>query len=322
MDVLTDILNSAGLRKSLLARHAFYEPWAMRMPCSKSMGFHLVTHGEAWVRAPRFPAPLRLERGDIILLNRGFDHEVATAPDTPVLEHPGPDPFAGPARPAHPDQAPLAVVVCGVYQFQTEPIHPFFAELPEVIVLRASSIASHSPLHAAQQLLSAELAQAGHGTESVVKALVDVMFHYILRDWLNGEGRDKGSWSGVLRDRHLHPAIQAMHALPASDWSLEALAGVAGLSRAAFAQRFKRVAGDTPAHYLTRIRIQRAMDMLRSTEENLERIAEHVGYRDAFVFSKAFKRLQGVSPRDFRRSVREEPAAAARACSSVLSRFS
>jgi AraC-like DNA-binding protein len=49
------------------------------------------------------------------------------------------------------------------------------------------------------------------------------------------------------------------------------------------------------------------MDMLRSTEENLESIAERVGYRDPFVFSKAFKRLQGTSPGNFRKSLRENP---------------
>lgn len=307
MDVLTDILASAGLRKSLLARHAFYEPWAVRMPCDKSMGFHLLTHGEAWIRAPHFQAPLKMERGDIVLINRGFDHEVATHPKAKVQAVASSAPFAGPA---HPDRNPLAVVVCGVYQFLTDPIHPLFAELPETIVLRGSSIASHSPLYAAQQLLAAELAQAGHGTESVIKALVDVMFHFILRDWVNGEGRDKGSWSRVLKDQHLHRAIQAMHADMDSEWSLETLADVAGLSRAAFAQRFKRAAGDTPAHYLARIRIQRAMDLLRSTEDNVESIAERVGYRDPFVFSKAFKRLQGASPRDFRKSMRENPVPA------------
>jgi AraC-like DNA-binding protein len=304
MDVLSDILASAGLRKSLLVRHAFYSPWAMRMPCDKSMGFHLLTQGEAWVRARRFEAPVHLERGDIILINRGFDHEISTGSSAPEPSRSGLAPDAGPAVDG---KDPLAIVVSGVYQFQTEPIHPLFAELPDTLILRGKHIASHSPLYAAQQLLAAELARKGHGTESVVKALVDVMFHFILRDWLDGEGRDQGSWSLALRDPHLLRAIQAMHAQVEAEWTLEELAEVAGLSRAAFAQRFKRLAGDTPAHYLARIRIQRAMDMLRTTEENLESIAGRVGYRDPFVFSKAFKRLQGASPRDFRKSVRENP---------------
>lgn len=308
MDVLTDILNSAGLRKSLLVRHAFYTPWAMRLPCNKSMGFHVVTHGTAYVRAPQFEEPLRAERGDLVLIKRGFDHVIATDPTTPAPTQLYAGPFPGPERP---DQTPLAVVTCGLYQFQTDPIHPLFKEIPDFIVIRSAEIPSHSPLYAAQQLLAAELAQDGQGSESVIKALVDVIFHYSLRNWLDrgGEtretkGLDAKRWSLVFKDAHLNKAIQAVHARPESDWTLEGLAHVAGLSRAAFAQRFKRVTGDTPAHYLARIRIQRAMDLLRATDDNLERIAERVGYGDPFVFSKAFKRIQGVSPRVFRGTAR------------------
>jgi len=305
MDVLTDILNAAGLRKSLLARHAFHTPWAMRLPCAQSMGFHLVTHGEAYVRAPRFEKPLKLERGDLVLIRRGFDHIVSTDARTKPLPQADAGPFPEEdADPLGSGRNPLAVVVCGLYQFQTEPIHPLFAELPEYIVLRAAEIPSHSPLYAAQQLLAAELAQAGQGSESVVKALVDVMFHYILRQWLDREGRDPGRWSHALKDRHLLRAMAAMHADAARDWGLEDLASEAGLSRAAFAQRFKRVTGDTPGHYLARLRVQRAMDLLRETDENLDAIAARVGYGDPFVFSKAFKRLQGVSPREFRNTAR------------------
>ena len=300
MDVLTDILNTAGLKKSLLVSHAFYSPWAMRLPCSKSMGFHIVTHGEAYIRAPRFEVPLRLERGDIVLIRRGFDHVVATDTTTEITPGLEAGPFPGPLET---DETPLAVVTCGLYQFQTEPIHPLFKELPDVIVIRSNEIAAHSPLNVAQQLLSAELAQNGQGSESVVKALLDVMFHYILRNWLNREEVDEGRWSLALKDPHLHRAIQAMHANPQRDWNLEELAEEAGLSRAAFAQRFKRLASDTPAHYLARIRIQRAMDMLRSTDDNLDMIAERVGYGDPFVFSKAFKRIHGMSPREFKKQL-------------------
>jgi AraC-like DNA-binding protein len=94
-----------------------------------------------------------------------------------------------------------------------------------------------------------------------------------------------------------------MHAEPERDWSVDALAGTAGISRAAFAQKFKRISGDTPAHYLTKLRIQRAMDMLRRADDNLEKVAEAVGYNDVFVFSKAFKRIQGLSPKAFRKSM-------------------
>src|SRR5689334_16970725 len=119
MDVLTDILNSAGLHKSLLVRRAIYKPWAILFPCVKSMGFHVLTHGTASVRAPRFSAPPALERGDIILITRGFAHEIATDPDLPAATQSVDESSPVIVDADAPSAKPLAVLVCGVYQFQT-----------------------------------------------------------------------------------------------------------------------------------------------------------------------------------------------------------
>ena len=48
------------------------------------------------------------------------------------------------------------------------------------------------------------------------------------------------------------------------------------------------------------------MDLLRATDDGLEAIAEKVGYGDSFVLSKAFKRVVGVSPKEFRTQLLKE----------------
>lgn len=297
MDILTDILNSAGLAKPQLLRRSFHAPQSAMFPCAKSVGFHLVTQGEGYVRWASKDAPLHLKRGDVVMIKRGLGHEVAT--DLKVKGEP--DPAAEKA--ARENGKPLVSWVTGVYQFQTQPIHPLFSELPDLILFRSEDIAPHSPLAIAQQLLSAEIAQDGPGSDTISKSLVDVMFHYILREWLEQKKGEGYSWSRAIKDGHLQKAIAAIHAAPEKDWSVDDLARTAGISRAAFAQKFRRLSGDTPAHYLTRVRIQRAMDLLRSGGESVERIAETVGYNDSFVFSKAFKRIQGVSPKEFRKQL-------------------
>jgi AraC-like DNA-binding protein len=292
MDILTDILNSAGLAKPQLLRLTFRAPHAETFPCAKSMGFHLVTQGEGYVRWASGHEPLLLKRGDIVMIKRGLGHEVAT--DLKVKVSKGAPPRAA-------GDKPLVSLVTGVYQFQTQPIHPLFSELPDLILFRSEDIAPHSALAIAQQLLSAEIAQDGPGSDTISKSLVDVMFHYILREWLEQKKGEGYSWSRAIKDSHLQKAIAAIHAEPGKDWSVDQLAQTAGISRAAFAQKFRRLSGDTPAHYLTRVRVQRAMDLLRSSSDSVERIAEAVGYNDSFVFSKAFKRVQGVSPKEFRK---------------------
>jgi AraC-like DNA-binding protein len=305
MDILTDVFNSSGLVKSLLARRSFYEPWATRFPCAKSIGFHVVTQGEMVIRSKHLKAPIHLKRGDIAFIQRGFDHEIATdlkakVKATVSTAESGTEPELVEAR----HRQPLATFVSGVYQFQTEPIHPLFAEFPKTIVLRSEQIPAHDPLNVALLLLSAELDQREPGTESITRSLLDILFNYIVRHWLNEQGSVKSSWALAIRDPQLSRALQAIHGEPSREWSVDELASVAGMSRAAFAQKFKKMTDETPARYLSRVRIQRAMDLLRRSDETIERVAEVVGYKDSFVFSKAFKRIQGQSPRDYRRAMR------------------
>lgn len=302
MDILSEILNLAGIEKSVLIHHSLYKPWAMRFPCDKSIGFHVVTQGQMHIRSPHLKTPLLMKKGDILLVARGHDHEVATdlkikAQKTISFQ----DHFK-----EVPGQKPLATFASGVYRFRDAPTHALFKEMPTTILLRAEEIPSHDPLHSALQLLSAELSLSQMGSESVTRNLLDILFHYILRNWLNTKN-DKGrSWSLAIKDENMMKALKVIHEKPEHSWSVESLAEASGLSRAAFAQKFKQSTGDTPAHYLAKVRMQKAMQYFRTGSYNIEQVAEAVGYQDSFVFSKIFKRLQGISPRDYRKSLAEE----------------
>jgi len=83
--------------------------------------------------------------------------------------------------------------------------------------------------------------------------------------------------------------------------SVAELAAVAGQERAWFTTCFRRLTGLTPGAYLLRRRIEQAQIQLRDPARKLEMIARETGFHDAFHFSKAFKRLTGLCPRDFRR---------------------
>ena len=103
-----------------------------------------------------------------------------------------------------------------------------------------------------------------------------------------------------MRDPQVLRALTLMHARSAHPWTLDELAQHAGLSRTALAERFRDAMGDTPLNHLRVLRMQRAMRLLAETEQRLEAVAAEVGYRDAFSFSKVFKRTVGVSPKAFR----------------------
>jgi AraC-like DNA-binding protein len=86
-------------------------------------------------------------------------------------------------------------------------------------------------------------------------------------------------------------ALEAMREQPARDWTVEGLARVAGLSRAAFARRFARASGRPPMGYLAGWRMTPAAEMLRETDEPLAAVAGRDGYSNPYAFAAAFKRL-------------------------------
>lgn len=70
----------------------------------------------------------------------------------------------------------------------------------------------------------------------------------------------------------------------------------------AFRKRFTRLAGSTPSSHLAVLRADQACRMLLETRRTLAEIAEHLGYCDAFHFSKAFKKSVGSSPSSYRKN--------------------
>jgi AraC-like DNA-binding protein len=81
---------------------------------------------------------------------------------------------------------------------------------------------------------------------------------------------------------------------------LNAVAGVAAVSRYHFVRCFARVYGETPMRYRTRRRIERAQDLLRSANLTVTEICMMVGYTSLGSFSSRFRELTGESPVAYR----------------------
>lgn len=78
------------------------------------------------------------------------------------------------------------------------------------------------------------------------------------------------------------------------------LAEKANLSSSYFWALFKQKTGYPPLDFLIRLRMQRACQLLDSTDLKVKRIAEAVGYKDSLYFSRLFKSVCGVAPTDYR----------------------
>jgi AraC-like DNA-binding protein len=93
--------------------------------------------------------------------------------------------------------------------------------------------------------------------------------------------------------------LSALHDRVNAPWTVEILAEAAGMSRSAFAARFKHLLGQSPLEYVTEWRMQKAMQLLEQHNKKLIDIARSVGYESDAAFSKAFKRVVGANPGEY-----------------------
>ncbi len=121
-----------------------------------------------------------------------------------------------------------------------------------------------------------------------------------VRQFAAGAGPEGPGWLRGLADPQIGRALAAIHREPAAGWTAETLAGIAGLSRSAFADRFVALVGKPPIRYITHWRLHLARQRLRERHSGIARIAHEVGYESEEAFSRAFKRETGVSPARWR----------------------
>lgn len=83
---------------------------------------------------------------------------------------------------------------------------------------------------------------------------------------------------------------------------LDQMAAHVGFSKFHFARSFKDTYGETPANYLTRRRVERAKDLLRSANLTVTEVCMLVGFSSLGSFSSRFSELVGMSPSAFQRA--------------------
>ena len=99
---------------------------------------------------------------------------------------------------------------------------------------------------------------------------------------------------------HLRRAKDLADTRYRDDLDLDALARSASLSRSHFCRRFAETYGETPMRYLTRRRIERAQDLLRSANLTVTEVCMLVGFSSLGSFSSRFRELVGESPSRYR----------------------
>jgi AraC family transcriptional regulator len=160
-------------------------------------------------------------------------------------------------------------------------------------------------LRSAISTVSAELrGGGGDGEELLVESLATILSVHLIRH-ITGPPRLPVPADSVLARRKLHSVIEYIMENLEGSPTLGQMAAVAHLSPYHFARQFKAATGLAPHQYVIARRVERAQHLLRKDDElKLAEIALHAGFSDQSKFSFHFKRLIGVTPRQFRLSAR------------------
>ncbi|MFL6122785.1 helix-turn-helix transcriptional regulator [Actinophytocola sp.] len=105
---------------------------------------------------------------------------------------------------------------------------------------------------------------------------------------------------GLEQVVHLRRARDHMDAHYADPLKVGDLAAVAGFSRYHFVREFRVAFGETPAAYLSRRRVERAMDLLAHANLTVTEVCMVVGFSSLGSFSRRFRELVGCSPSEYR----------------------
>ncbi|MFC4565629.1 AraC family transcriptional regulator [Nocardiopsis mangrovi] len=300
MDVFDDLLRGVRGRGAVFGRSVLWPPWSLRFTDGAYLTLCVPMRGAGWI-VPAVGPPHRIGIGEVAIV-RGpepfvfTDDPAAPAGAAPRDVHcdagPGPasrEEFAGPM-----------VLMAGAYDVRAEIPRRLLRVLPPVLVVPDDDDGS-----AFRDYLEAQVSAALPGRQIVLDRLLDWLLVCTLRDWFDRPEAAPPAWYRALGDEVAGPALRAVHEDPAHPWTTASLAARAGVSRTTLAKRFTELVGEGPAAYLAEWRMALAADLLDRPDLTVAAVARRVGYADAFGFSAAFKRVQGVSPSAYRQGCRE-----------------
>jgi len=317
LDPISDIFRTLQVTALVQSRLEATAPWgvglrAQAMPVASADGlaqrpgvayFCMIRRGHCWLKVDGASESTPLTSGDCFLLapqiSFTLSDEIQTATVNlcslrakaiqNVVHHGG-------------GGAPTALI-WGLLQFNQGSVRPITALLPRLILVRAEQTQAIG-LEATLQMLASEMALQAPGADVAASRLGEVLFIQMLRAYVSlGLDQRKSQWLSAIFDPQIGGAMKAIHSDIRTAWTVESLAESAGMSRSSFAARFKQLLGETPMQYLSGWRMQKSLELILRSDAKLSDIGLQVGYETEAAFNRAFKKVIGVTPGQYRKAM-------------------
>jgi AraC-like DNA-binding protein len=303
-DPLGEALHYLRMNGAFYCRSELSAPWGLTLPPMPGyVWFHVVTAGGARLETGTEDGRL-VRPSELALVPHGEGHVLrsdsgAPAPGILDLERePVSDRYE---LLRHGGGGEPSTLICGAVRFEHPAAHNLIEILPETIVVEAAGTPETDWMQSTLRLMATEARALRPGGEAVITRLGDILVIQAIRSWIETDPAARSGWLGALQDRQIGRAISLIHREPARAWTVAALADEVAMSRSAFAARFTELVGEPAMHYVARWRMHVALSALRDEGATVGELADRLGYQSEAAFSRAFKRILGVSPGAARR---------------------
>jgi len=320
MDALSDVLRVAHLTGGVFLRAEFFAPWCISSrltpehcspvlgPASHMMIFHYVAEGEVHIQIEGEQDEDLIEAGEVVLLPRNDMHLMGSdlrLPAVPGKEVIRPPRDGGLFSIHHGGTGSCTRMVCGFLGCASTEGNPVISSLPPLLRVKLEQGGAAEWIRSTFQYAAEEVSAARPGSETVLAKVSELLFVEAVRRYAEELPDGRTGWFSGLRDPHVARALALLHRDITRRWTVDDLGREVGMSRSALADRFIRLIGVPPMHYLAGWRMQVATGKLRDTSDSLAQVAETVGYDSEAAFSRAFKKAFGTAPATWRRSNRQ-----------------
>lgn len=171
-------------------------------------------------------------------------------------------------------------------------------------MLKSAGITESSPIYHARhkdlrEKMKDEMLYIAENSKSSPFHLIGHL--YLFLDYLiRSSAQVKISSGSNLRDFYIHEALVYIEHNFQNNISVETIASECGLNRSYFGKIFKEALGVTPQEFLLTFRMAKAAELLKLTSLSVGDIGLAVGYENSLHFSRAFKNVYGIAPREWR----------------------
>jgi AraC-like DNA-binding protein len=299
MDALSTIVEATKLKGVVYNKLVNCAPWGIEVTQDNNSQYWRLIKGNCVVGLPNGELVEMME-GDLLFIPHGSSHWIADKPGSlrvPSAEYAKARQCGVPIFSGDGDET----IIIGGHFYFNEDIHPFFKNLPVIIHITKFETTHQLMLQQTAQLILAELDTERPGNRTMLKALAEMLFIYIIRAYLE-QATPQSGFLSALNDTRISKALKLIQELPGNDWNMELLADNAGMSRSVFFNRFKKLVGETPSTYLTNWRIRKAKEILITSNIKINEVASEVGYQSEAAFNRIFKAKTGKTPAIYRRS--------------------